>query len=605
MINNLELASSSTDHWKYEDDVTISESLMKNEVSVLQSDLNTIERWTVNNNMKLNGKKCKEMIRCGLPPNDLLLVYFSMCLADKIEKVQKRAFRIIYPTTDYEDALNIAKCKRLVDRRQELCAKTFKKILKPDAHLNHLLPPLREESHELDLRNNSNFTLTKCRTERFKTSFIPFLFKYLHKGLTRLTSYISFLPHHHCLKICSFGQVLVVKKAKGLVNFWLAFDLERGGFDEAREILPEVMISPREISSLRTIFRRIPRAEEISSADKSDNLTYCPLYNKQKNTWVLGNTIFISRIEHDISRVSAANDTIYFSMYYDPVTCPCGHTFCQWCLNRCLDHKPVCPVCRYSIKEYINNEKQNVTGSIQALCKKYFRQKFEERKHQHEEKVAKLASVASDTDEDIPIFVCTLAIPTVHCRLYIFEPRYRLMIRECMESGSRQFGMCCPSDDNSFSDYGVMLEIEDFTTLLADGSSQVKSVGGRRFKVLCRGTKDGYNTAKVEWLKDESFSEEETETIRNRQQSIYADIVDWFSSLSIFTKIQLLNEVNIPLRPPECDCENINNRNGPNWIWWSLHLLPMQPSLKLQIISMTDIRQRLDKIEHFFRENLM
>ena len=171
------------------DDVTISEFLKKNEVSVLQSDLNTIERWTVNNNMKLNGKKCKEMIvsfvrsendiprllidglpldlvpsfkilgltmnnklkwqdntealvkkaskrlyiirvlqRCGLPPNDLLLVYFSMvrsileyacpvwhtmlpkCLGDKIEKVQKRAFRIIYPTTDYEDALNIAQC---------------------------------------------------------------------------------------------------------------------------------------------------------------------------------------------------------------------------------------------------------------------------------------------------------------------------------------------------------------------------------------------------------------------------------------------------------------------------------------------------------------
>ena len=135
MINDLELASSSTDHWKYVDDVTISESLKKNEVSVLLSDLNTIERWTVNNNMKLNGKKCKEMIvsfvrsendiprllidglpldlvplgltmnnklkwqdnaealvkkaskclyiirvlqRCGLPPNDLLLVYFSM-----------------------------------------------------------------------------------------------------------------------------------------------------------------------------------------------------------------------------------------------------------------------------------------------------------------------------------------------------------------------------------------------------------------------------------------------------------------------------------------------------------------------------------------------
>ena len=62
MISDLELESSSTDHWKYVDDVAISESLKKNEVSVLQSDLNTIQRWSVDDNMKLNEKKCKEMI---------------------------------------------------------------------------------------------------------------------------------------------------------------------------------------------------------------------------------------------------------------------------------------------------------------------------------------------------------------------------------------------------------------------------------------------------------------------------------------------------------------------------------------------------------------
>ena len=32
----------------------------------------------------------------------------------------------------------------------------------------------------------------------------------------------------------------------------------------------------------------------------------CSLYNKQKNTWVLGNTRFISRVEHDISHSFAA-----------------------------------------------------------------------------------------------------------------------------------------------------------------------------------------------------------------------------------------------------------------------------------------------------------
>ena len=33
----------------------------------------------------------------------------------------------------------------------------------------------------------------------------------------------------------------------------------------------------------------------------------CPLYNKQKNTWMLGNTRFISRVEHDISLGNSPN----------------------------------------------------------------------------------------------------------------------------------------------------------------------------------------------------------------------------------------------------------------------------------------------------------
>ena len=32
----------------------------------------------------------------------------------------------------------------------------------------------------------------------------------------------------------------------------------------------------------------------------------CSLYNKQKNTWVRGNTRFISRVEHDIPHAFAA-----------------------------------------------------------------------------------------------------------------------------------------------------------------------------------------------------------------------------------------------------------------------------------------------------------
>jgi tetratricopeptide (TPR) repeat protein len=38
-------------------------------------------------------------------------------------------------------------------------------------------------------------------------------------------------------------------------------------------------------------------------------------------------------------------------LLYKPITAPCGHTFCQECLNRSLDYRPTCPACRGSLAE--------------------------------------------------------------------------------------------------------------------------------------------------------------------------------------------------------------------------------------------------------------
>lgn len=127
--------------------------------------------------------------------------------------------------------------------------------------------------------------------------------------------------------------------------------------------------------------------------------------------------------------------------------------------------------------------------------------------------------------KNVPIFVCTMAYPTVPCPLHVFEPRYRLMIRRCMETGTRQFGMCindpqkgwvgsfrpyrsrCRGASPSFIsgcrfvDYGCMLIIRS-VHFLPDGRSVVDTVGGKRFRVVTRGMKDGYSTADIEHLED-------------------------------------------------------------------------------------------------------
>ena len=38
-------------------------------------------------------------------------------------------------------------------------------------------------------------------------------------------------------------------------------------------------------------------------------------------------------------------------LLYDAVTTPCGHSFCRGCLDRCLDHNPMCPLCKTILVE--------------------------------------------------------------------------------------------------------------------------------------------------------------------------------------------------------------------------------------------------------------
>ena len=56
MINNLNARSSGTDIWKYVDDVSTSEGLAKNSNSNMQSNLDSICSWSLQNYMKNNVK---------------------------------------------------------------------------------------------------------------------------------------------------------------------------------------------------------------------------------------------------------------------------------------------------------------------------------------------------------------------------------------------------------------------------------------------------------------------------------------------------------------------------------------------------------------------
>lgn len=88
-----------------------------------------------------------------------------------------------------------------------------------------------------------------------------------------------------------------------------------------------------------------------------------------------------------------------------------------------------------------------MTESIEEIMQAYFPMECAERLEEHERDLAELVRMGAGDQHEIPIFVCTLAFPKMVCPLHIFEPRYRLMVRQCMEAGTRQFGMCININD--------------------------------------------------------------------------------------------------------------------------------------------------------------
>ncbi|KAM6261736.1 LON peptidase N-terminal domain and RING finger protein 1 [Porphyrio hochstetteri] len=314
-------------------------------------------------------------------------------------------------------------------------------------------------------------------------------------------------------------------------------------------------------------------------------------HKKQGESTKRDMTLAFGMIPGDLIDVSDFECALCMRLFFEPVTTPCGHTFCKGCLERCLDHAPQCPLCKESLKEYLANRKYSITELLEELIMKYLADELHERKRMHAEETAE----HSNLTKNVPMFVCTMAYPTVPCPLHVFEPRYRLMIRRSMETGTKQFGMCISDSQNGFADYGCMLQIRN-VHFLPDGRSVVDTVGGKRFRVLRRGMKDGYCTADIEYLEDVKIAdEEELKKLRELHNFVYSQACSWFQNLRNKFRTQILQHFG-PMPGRE---ENIQAMpNGPAWCWWLLAVLPVDPRYQLSVLSMMSLKDRLIKIQH-------
>ena len=132
-------------------------------------------------------------MRAGINSQDVVSVYCSLIRtileyaspvwhagltktqSDRIEGVQKRCLKIVFPDLSYDEALFVSGIEKLSDRRHKHSHDLFNDIKQPGNVLNYLLTPHEIHSDKKDkLRHIYPYALRRAKTLRLNRSFITY-----------------------------------------------------------------------------------------------------------------------------------------------------------------------------------------------------------------------------------------------------------------------------------------------------------------------------------------------------------------------------------------------------------------------------------------------
>jgi len=279
------------------------------------------------------------------------------------------------------------------------------------------------------------------------------------------------------------------------------------------------------------------------------------------------------------------NCPLCLRLLWQPVTTSCGHTFCRSCIERNLDHRQECPMCKASLQAD-GATTWGVNEFVEQTIRRLFPFDALERQTGFEEEQL--------SEANIPIFVCTTSFPKIPCPLHVSEPRHRLMIRRVLETGTREFGMCSASQDGLFSDFGTMLEIRGIQ-YFDDGRSVLDTVGGRRFRVVDRDTRDGYQVANVEFLEDAIPLDSDVRELQLLHDQTLANALSWLRCHHTQRKEGIITHFGTM---PAVEESYWLLPSGPSWLWWLLAILPLDSHAQMHVLSQCLLKKRLSAVNH-------
>lgn len=297
---------------------------------------------------------------------------------------------------------------------------------------------------------------------------------------------------------------------------------------------------------------------------------------------------------------------VCYALMLDPLTTTCGHTFCRKCVARVLDHSTMCPVCRRDlpmppgVRSIPGNK--TLTKLLNSLCPDLAAARAE---------AAAQEEVPMLGEKNVPLFVCTLAYPSMPTFLHIFEPRYRLMIRRAIDNGDGKFGMlmynrrAVPQGNLGpveFLQYGTLVHINGIE-YMPDGRSLVETRGISRFRVKDWDMLDGYVVGNIERLDDISLAEEEqveaTETTGPAPNE--HDLISQIDHMSTQELLNIGTDFIARMQAASAPWlhEGVLASYGPPpddpalFPYWFASILPIGEEEKYKLIPTTSVRERL------------
>mmetsp|Transcript_23965 Transcript_23965/g.42463 ORF Transcript_23965/g.42463 Transcript_23965/m.42463 type:complete len:343 (-) Transcript_23965:133-1161(-) len=172
------------------------------------------------------------------------------------------------------------------------------------------------------------------------------------------------------------------------------------------------------------------------------------------------------------------------SLVCEPITVPCGHTFCRVCLYTAMKRsKKKCPYCRAVCHVDPASHSENIM--IKTIVQKCFPSEYRQR-------LVEAKQEAEQLESTLPIFFYNNTLfPGSLLHLHLFEQRYRHMINRCVSSNRMFVYLPNITDYKANVDDVGLLAYVDECEFLPDGRALLKATIQKRIKVTNSWVEEG------------------------------------------------------------------------------------------------------------------